>query len=157
MLFRSMRAAIPGLVVRTTFITGYPTETDEAFEHLYAFIQRVRFDHLGVFSYSPEEDTPAQGLGDPIPTEVKNARREALMALQETISLEKNQALIGKAFPMLVEGVDKAQQVIVGRTYHHAPEVDGLVIAQGIAQVGDMTNVRITGAMEHDLFGQQIS
>lgn len=155
-LIAKLRANVPHLVTRTTLIVGFPTETEQAFETLKNFVQEIQFDRLGVFTYSPEVGTPAEKLGDPIPQAVKQARLAELMELQAAISYRKNQSLVGQKFDLLVEGVDPSQNVLIGRTWREAPEVDGLVIATGKALVGDMTQVKITGALEHDLYAEQI-
>lgn len=155
-LIDQMRAKIPHLVTRTTMIVGYPTETDQAFEGLKRFVKEIQFDRLGAFTYSPEVKTPAEKLGDPIPQSVKNDRLRELMELQANISYQKNQRLIGKAFDLLVEGTDPHQNILVGRTWREAPEVDGLVIANGRADIGQMTTVRVSGALEHDLYAKQL-
>ena len=149
-----MRAKLPDLVIRTTFIVGFPGESEHSFQVLKDFIEEMQFDHVGVFTYSIENGTPAQILGDPIPQEVKEARRQELMTLQAGISYQKNQKLCGKVLNMLVEGVDQDNGILIGRTYRDAPEIDGLVIAEGTGDVGELLPVRITAAMQHDLFGQ---
>ena len=151
----TMRARIPDLVVRTTLIVGFPTETEESFEELYNFVGEMQFDNMGVFTYSPEVGTFAENLGDPISADVKEARREKLMELQSRLALEKKQALIGQTLDILVEGVDEEQDVIIGRSYRDAPEIDGLVVANGLAVVGDLTPVTIEGVGPYDLFGSQ--
>jgi ribosomal protein S12 methylthiotransferase len=151
-----MRAKIPGLVIRTTFIVGFPNETEERFQRLLDFLQEMQFDHVGVFTYSPEEGTPAEALGDPIAESVKEARREDLMNLQAGISMRKNQRLINREFSMLVEGVDEDNNILVGRTYRDAPEIDGLMFAEGQGKTGDMLTVRVKAAMQHDLMGEVI-
>ena len=149
-----MRAKLPDLVIRTTFIVGFPGESEHSFQVLKDFIEEMQFDHVGVFTYSIENGTPAQILGDPIPQEVKEARRQELMTLQAGISYQKNQKLCGKVLNILVEGVDQENGVLIGRTYRDAPEIDGLVIAEGTGEVGELVPVRITAAMQHDLFGK---
>ena len=149
-----MRAKLPDLVIRTTFIVGFPGESEHSFQVLKDFLEEMQFDHVGVFTYSIENGTPAQILGDPIPQEVKEARRQELMTLQAGISYQNNQKLRGKVLNMLVEGVDQENGVLIGRTYRDAPEIDGLVIAEGTGEVGELLPVRITAAMQHDLFGQ---
>jgi len=151
-----MRAKIPGLVIRTTFIVGFPNETEERFQRLLDFLQEMQFDHVGVFTYSPEEGTPSEALGDPIAESVKEARREDLMNLQAGISMRKNQRLINREFSMLVEGVDEDNNILVGRTYRDAPEIDGLMFAEGQGKTGDMLTVRVKAAMQHDLMGEVI-
>ncbi len=149
-----MRAKLPDLVIRTTFIVGFPGESEHSFQVLKDFLDEMQFDHVGVFTYSIENGTPAQILGDPIPQEVKEARRQELMTLQAGISYQKNQKLCGKVLNMLVEGVDQDNGILIGRTYRDAPEIDGLVIAEGTGEVGELLPVHITAAMQHDLFGQ---
>lgn len=151
-----MRERLPTLAVRTTMIVGFPTETEKEFLKLRDFVESMGFDHLGVFTYSREVGTPAAELGDPIPLAEKNARRAELMRLQEAISFKKNQNLLGSQMMMLVDGIDDRQKIAIGRTYRDAPEVDGLVVANGTAAVGDLLPVRVTGAMAHDLFAEII-
>jgi len=146
-----LRAAMPDLALRSTFIVGYPGETEEEFEALVKFVQELRFDRIGAFTFSFEPGTTSAPLGDPIPEEVKQARRERLMEVQQRISLEKNQAQVGRTLPVLVEG--NGDGLSVGRSYRDAPEVDGLVIIEGEAPVGELVPVRISGALAYDLSG----
>uniref|UniRef100_A0A7C4PL36 Ribosomal protein uS12 methylthiotransferase RimO n=1 Tax=Anaerolinea thermolimosa TaxID=229919 RepID=A0A7C4PL36_9CHLR len=146
-----MRSAIPGLALRTTFIVGYPGETEDEFETLLRFVEETRFDHVGIFPFSFEKGTPSEPLGDPIPREVKEERLQRLATLQEKISLERNQSYVGKVQQVIVEGAN--QGITVGRAYHDAPEIDGMVFIEGQAPVGEIVPVRITGAMVHDLTG----
>jgi ribosomal protein S12 methylthiotransferase len=146
-----LRARMPGLALRSTFIVGYPGETEAEFETLLDFIQEIRFDRLGVFTYFQEEATAAEVLGDPISGEVKQARRERLMAAQQAISLQKNQDLVGRELDVLIEGYGDG--LSVGRSYRDAPEIDGMVLVEGKAPVGEMVPVRVTGAMVYDLTG----
>jgi ribosomal protein S12 methylthiotransferase len=151
----TMRERIPELVVRTTFIVGFPTETEDHFQRLYEFVEEKQFDHMGVFTYSPEVGTFAESLGDPVSQDAKEARQKKLMELQSRLALEKKQALIGKTLDVLVEGIDEEQDVLIGRSYRDAPEIDGLVVANGRAAVGDLTPVEIEGVGPYDLFGSQ--
>lgn len=146
-----MRAAMPDLAIRSTFIVGYPGETEEEFQALLDFVEALRFDRLGVFTFSFEPGTESAQYGDPVAAEVKEERRERLMALQQRISLEKNQALIGKTLPVLIEG--NGDGLSVGRSYRDAPEIDGMVIVDGEVPVGELIPVRISGAMAYDLSG----
>lgn len=146
-----MRVAMPDLALRSTFIVGYPGETEAEFEALVKFVEELRFDRLGVFTFSFEPGTASAPLGDPIPEAVKQARRERLMEVQQRISLEKNQAQVGRTLPVLVEG--NGDGLSVGRSYRDAPEVDGLVIIEGEVPVGEMVPVRISGALAYDLSG----
>jgi ribosomal protein S12 methylthiotransferase len=113
----------------------------------------VRFDHVGVFTYSFEHGTPAESLGDPIPEHVKIERMEKLMQIQADISLERNQQFINRTMDVLVEGVDTENQISIGRSYRDAPEVDGLVVIEEIAPIGELVQVRIHSAITHDLIG----
>jgi len=146
-----MRATISDLAIRTTFIVGYPGETDEEFQALYDFVEQTRFDRAGAFQFSFEPGTTSAPLGDPVPAEVKQERYERLMELQQNISLQVNQSYVGKTLDVLVEGFDNG--ISVGRSYRDAPEVDGYVVVEGKAKVGDIVPVRITGAFAYDLTG----
>ncbi|MGW8143392.1 MAG: 30S ribosomal protein S12 methylthiotransferase RimO [Anaerolineales bacterium] len=146
-----MRSKMEDLALRTTFIVGYPGETEEEFHTLLDFIDEVRFDRVGAFKFSYEPGTTSEGLGDPVPEEVKQERWERLMALQQGISLEKNQALVGRSLEVLIEG--NGDGFSMGRTYRDAPEIDGLTIIEGEHSVGSMIPVRITDAMAYDLSG----
>lgn len=146
-----MRASIKDLAIRTTFIVGYPGETDEEFQALYDFVEETRFDRAGAFQFSFEPGTSSAPLGDPVPAQVKQERFERLMELQQNISLQVNQSYVGKTLDMLVEGFDNG--ISVGRSYRDAPEVDGYVVAEGRAKVGDIVPMRVTGAFAYDLTG----
>lgn len=149
-----MRSAIPGLALRTTFITGYPGETEEEFQALANFLEEIRFDHVGLFKFSFEPGTASEPLGDPIPDEVKEERLQRLAALQENISLTRNQTYVGKTQPVLIEG--HADGLSIGRAPHDAPEIDGMVLVEGDAPLGEIVSVQITGAMTHDLSGRLV-
>ncbi len=146
-----MRGAMDNLAIRTTFIVGYPGETDEEFQALYDFVKEIRFDRVGAFQFSFEPETTSAPLGDPVPAEIKQERYERLMELQQPISLQVNQAYVGKTLDVLVEGYDNG--ISIGRSYRDAPEIDGMVLVEGKAEVGDIVPVRITGAMAYDLTG----
>jgi len=152
-----LRKNMPELAIRTTFIVGYPGETETAFETLLSFINEVRFDRVGVFEFSFEPGTTSEYLGDPVPKAVKTERKERLMLTQQGISLQKNQALVGKTLDVLVEGkgvVEGSSEVIsLGRSYRDAPEIDGMVIVEGNLLEGEISPVTITGAMTYDLTG----
>jgi ribosomal protein S12 methylthiotransferase len=150
-----MRQRIPDLVIRTAFIVGFPGETEKEFATLLDFVEGVAFDRVGVFLYSEEDGTEAAALADDVPSEVKEERRERLMAIQQPISLAKNQALIGKVMDVLIEG--QGDGLSVGRSYRDAPEIDGLVLIEREVPVGEMVQVRVTGALEYDLIGQVVS
>ena len=146
-----MRDAMPDLALRTTFIVGYPGETEEEFQALLDFAEEIRFDRVGTFQFSFEPGTASETLGDPIPPGVKEERYDRLMALQQGISLERNQMFVGKTLDVLIEG--QGDGISMGRSYRDAPEIDGLVIVEGNAPTGELLPVRITGAMEYDLSG----
>lgn len=152
-----MRKALPGLALRSTFIVGYPGETEEEFQTLLDFMQEVRFDRLGVFTFSFEPGTTSEPLGDPIPQEVKDERKDRLMRLQQRISLEKNQELVGNTLDVLIEGHGQyegsGEPMAIGRSYRDAPEIDGLVFVEGKPPLGEIVPVKITGAMPYDLSG----
>lgn len=146
-----MRTAIPGLAIRTTCLVGFPGETDQEFQVLYDFLQEMRFDRAGAFQFSFETGTPSAPLGDPVPAQVKQERYNRLMELQQGISLQVNQSFVGQTLDVLIEGRDA--NLSVGRSYRDAPEIDGLVLVEGQAEIGSILPVRITGAMTYDLAG----
>ena len=146
-----MRARIPNLAIRTTFIVGYPGETDEEFLALMDFVEEIRFDRVGTFQFSFEEGTTSAPLGDPVPASVKQARFESLMELQQGISMQINQSFVGRTLDILIEGFDNG--ISVGRSYRDAPEIDGMVFVEGKLDMGQIVPVRITGAMAYDLTG----
>jgi len=146
-----MRSQIKDLAIRTTFIVGYPGETDEEYQALYDFVNEIRFDRVGAFQFSFEPETTSAPLGDPVPASVKQERYNRLMELQQNISLQVNQSYVGKTLDVLIEGYDNG--VSIGRSYRDAPEIDGMVLAEGKAKVGDIVPVRITGALAYDLTG----
>ncbi len=139
------------LAIRTTFIVGYPGETDEEYQALVDFVDEIRFDRVGTFQFSFEEGTTSAPLGDPVPASVKQERFEHLMELQQGISMQINQSYVGKTLDVLVEGFDNG--ISVGRSYRDAPEIDGLVFIEGRLEIGQIVPVRITGAMAYDLTG----
>jgi ribosomal protein S12 methylthiotransferase len=156
-LLSTIRAKVPGIAIRTTLIAGHPGETEADFEEMMRFVERSRFDRLGVFTYSHEENTHAYTLKDNVPKRVKQERMEAIMELQQGISLELNQAKIGKTFKVLVDRMEGGQYV--GRTEFDSPEVDNEVIitsAEYLRQ-GDFQPVRITAASEFDLSGEVVA
>jgi ribosomal protein S12 methylthiotransferase len=144
-----MRQAIPHLALRSTFIVGYPGETEEEFQTLLDFLKEIKFDHVGAFTFSFEPGTTSEPLGDPIPAELKAERLERFMLLQQDISLVRNQAFIGKTIDVLVEGHD--HKVSIGRSYRDAPEIDGLALIDGHAPIGQIVPAQVTGALAHDL------
>ena len=147
----NLRASVPNIAIRSTFIVGYPGESEADFSELLEFIQTIRFDRVGAFLYSCEEGTPAESLGDPISSDIKQDRLNRLMEVQQSISLALNQQWVGKTLDVLVEG--KQSGFLIGRSFRDAPEIDGLILAQGDYPVGQICKVQITGAMEYDLTG----
>lgn len=145
---------LPQAVMRTTFIVGFPGETEKQFDHLLQFVQRHEFDHVGVFTFSPEEGTPAYNLPDRLPPDIMEARRDAIMTVQQPISHKKNQAEVGKVVDVLIEQENPETGELVGRSPRFAPEVDGLVYVQGEASLGSIVPVSITDADVYDLYGQ---
>jgi len=150
-LLLRMRAGIPGLAIRTTFIIGFPGETEEHFESLLEFIERTRFERLGVFSYSREEGSRAAKMDGQIPTATKNRRHRKAMRLQQQIAAEIAEAQLGRTIRVLVE------QARAGRTSHDAPEVDCKVLLTENAPIGKFINAQITGTQVYDLVGEPLS
>jgi len=157
-----LRAAMPDIALRTTFIVGYPGETEEEFQGLLDFARAIEFDKVGAFPFSPEPGTPSAALPDQVPDEVKQARYARLMELQQPISLRKNQAQVGRVLEVLVEGEGRVEgsgePLLLARSYRDAPEIDGLVLVPGVrgAPIGEMMQVHINGAMEYDLVGEPL-
>lgn len=151
-----LRNAIPDMCIRTTLITGFPGETLEDHEELMEFVDEMEFDRLGVFTYSQEEDTAAAGFDNQVEEEVKLTRRDELMELQQEISMDKAQGLIGRTLEVIIEGVATDEDVYVGRTYMDAPGVDGYIFIKSEEELmsGDFAKVKVTGAMEYDLIGE---
>ncbi|RUA16267.1 MAG: 30S ribosomal protein S12 methylthiotransferase RimO [Clostridia bacterium] len=147
-----LRAAMPDIALRSTFIVGYPGETEEEFAALLRFIEEIAFDKVGVFKFSAEPGTPAAQLPDQIPEAVKEERWHQVMALQQAISLRRNQAQVGRVLTVLTERHEEG--MTLARSYRDAPEVDGYVILEGVYPLGRMVQARITGAMEYDLAGE---
>jgi ribosomal protein S12 methylthiotransferase len=153
-IIERIKTALPSSVLRTTFIVGFPGETDEHFEHLLQFVQRHEFDHVGVFTFSPEEGTPAYTLKNQLPQEVMSERHERVMELQQPISHRKNQQEVGKVVDVLIEQENPESGELIGRSSRFAPEVDGLVYVRGQALLGTIVPVTIQSADTYDLFGQ---
>lgn len=156
-LLDTLRQRIPGLVIRTTFIVGYPSETREDFEELCSFIEEFKFDKLGVFDFSQEEQTPSYILGDPVSSDEKNSRKARILEIQQDISLQINQTQTGKNLKVLIDRVEG--DYYIGRSYRDAPEVDGEVLipkASGSLIVGEFTDVIITECDEFDLYAEPV-
>ncbi len=149
-----LRAAMPDIALRSTFIVGYPGESEAEFQGLLDFIEAIQFDKVGAFTFSPEPGTPAATLPDQIPDEVKQERWERLMALQQEISLRRNQAQVGRTLEVLVEGHNEG--VTLARSYRDAPEIDGYVLIPATLPAGSFVDVRIRGAMEYDLLAEPL-
>lgn len=157
-LLRRIREQLPEAVLRTTFIVGYPGETEEQFQHLLDFVAEQRFDHVGVFTFSPEDGTPAAALPDPVPPEIAAERKDRLMALQQPIAAERNAAWVGRIVDVLIEQENPSTGEMLGRCGRFAPDVDGEVrVSPGegglCAAPGTMVPVRITAADTYDLRG----
>lgn len=153
-----MRSRVPGLVLRTTFIVGFPGETSEEFEHLLESVQRLRFDRVGVFEYSDEEGTAAFSAEGRVPTAEKHRRRARLMAAARDVTLESNRALVGAELDVLIEGRPEAGSAwYAGRSYRDAPEVDGLVLVKADElPMGEIVRVRVERALAYDLLGRPV-
>ena len=153
-----LRTEIPEITLRTTLITGFPGETQEQHEELMEFVDEMEFDRLGVFTYSPEEDTPAAIMPDQIEESVKEDRQADLMELQQEIAFELAEEMVGKELLVMIEGKVADENAYVGRTYKDAPNVDGLIFVESneLLMSGDFAKVRVTGALEYDLIGELI-
>jgi len=156
-IIHDLRAAMPDIALRSTFIVGFPGETREEFSALQSFLEEVQLDRVGVFRYSQEPGTPAATLPNQVPARVIERRWNEVMQLQQRVSLARNQRWNGRTIRMLVEGqgtADDGAPLVVGRSFRDAPEVDGQVFAWGVAQPGSFVNVRVTQALEYDLWGE---
>ncbi|MEH2155472.1 30S ribosomal protein S12 methylthiotransferase RimO [Nostoc sp.] len=152
-----IKTALPTAVLRTTFIVGFPGETSEHFEHLLEFVQRHEFDHVGVFTFSSEEGTPAYKLSNQLPQLVMDERRYQLMEIQQPISQKKNQQEVGKIVDVLIEQENPESGELIGRSGRFSPEVDGLVYVKGQAKLGTIVPIAIHHADTYDLYGQVVN
>ena len=154
-----LREEIPDICIRTTLITGFPGETEEQHEEVMDFVDQMEFDRLGVFTYSPEEDTPAAEFEHQIPEEIKEDRQAELMELQQDIAFELAENMIGQTVLVMIEGKVADENAYVGRTYKDAPNVDGLIFIMTDEELvsGDFAMVKVTGAQEYDLIGELLS
>ena len=152
----ALRREIPDIALRTTFICGFPGETEEDHEELMEFVDEMEFERVGVFTYSAEEDTPAYSYPDQIPEEVKEERRADVMELQQEIAFEHCENMVGEVLDVMIEGKVADEPAYVGRTYMDAPNVDGLIFvnADEMLMSGDFVRVKVTGANEYDLIGE---
>lgn len=151
-----LRKAMPDIVLRTSFIAGFPGETEQEFRELLAFAKEIRFDHAGCFTYSLQQWTGAYDMADQVPDELKHERRDRFMRQQQKIAAKRAQRFVGRTLELLVEGTGEDEDgdpVVAGRTYREAPEVDGLVFARGTAVPGSKVRVHIDEAAEYDLYG----
>lgn len=155
-IIEKLRSEIPDIILRTTLITGFPGETEEDHQELMEFVDEMEFDRLGVFTYSPEEGTPAETMEGQVPEELKEERRDEIMELQQEISLEKGNDRIGQELLVMIEGKVSGESAYIGRTYGDAPKVDGYMFVQTgeLLVTGDFAKVKVTGAMEYDLIGE---
>ncbi len=157
-MLERLREAMPDIALRTTFLVGFPGETEQDFQDLLAFVREVKFDHVGAFMFSPQDGTPAARMPDQVPERVKRRRYRELMRVARETSLERNRAWVGKETVVLVESngdiEGNGKGIFVGRTYRDAPEVDGMVFCKGEALAGEMKRVRIVEALPYDLLAE---
>jgi ribosomal protein S12 methylthiotransferase len=159
-LINRVREKVPGIAIRTTFITGFPGETDEDFEELMSFVRNCRFDNLGVFTYSDEEGTPAFDLPNKVDPKIAKQRRSRLMKEQAKISKQMNRSRVGNTYPVLFEGLSQESNLLFqGRLQGQAQEIDGYILINDMPEdlqpeVGKIYNVEITEALEYDLVGR---
>ncbi|NJQ97492.1 MAG: radical SAM protein, partial [Hydrococcus sp. CSU_1_8] len=151
-----IKTAIPEAILRTTFIVGFPGETDEHFAHLVDFVKRHEFDHVGVFTFSPEEETPAYSLPNQIAQEVMDERHDIIMQVQQPISEKKNRACVSKVVNVLIEQENPETGELIGRSTRFSPEVDGVVYVRGEAALNSIVPVRIVDADIYDLYGEVV-
>jgi len=153
-----LRTKVPGIALRTTFITGFPGETDEHFQHLLEFVREIEFDHVGVFTYFHEEGTTAYDYEDLVSDETAVSRRDELMSVQQEINRKKNKSRVGKILPVLVEGTDPEEEYLVtGRLATQAPEIDGqVIIEESEVEIGQISPMLITGSTDYDLVARQV-
>ncbi len=155
-IITKLRKEIPDICLRTTLITGFPGETEEQHEELMDFVDEMEFDRLGVFTYSPEEGTPAAEMADQIDEEIKLERQAELMELQQEIAFDKAEQMVGREILVMIEGKVADENAFVGRTYRDAPNVDGLIFINTDEELlsGDFARVKVTGALDYDLIGE---
>ena len=161
-MFATLRAAMPDIAIRTTFIVGYPGETEAEFGELLAFVREMAFDHVGCFTFSPQSESPAANEPDPVPERVKKRRQRQLMEVAQQVSLIKNRAMVGREIDVLVESASTPREgydtgFVVGRSYRDAPEVDGLVLLEGDFAPGDFVRAKVTQALAYDLVASPVA
>lgn len=154
----ALRTAMPDICIRTTIITGFPGETEEEFAEVCGFVENMRFDKLGVFTYSPEEGTPAAEMDNQIDEEIKEERKNYIMEIQKRISAEKCEEMIGKTIKVITDGKIPEEGVYCGRSYKDAPDIDGLVFFKADYEImsGDFADVKINEASDYDLIGEAV-
>lgn len=157
-IIEKLRSAVPDITLRTTLITGFPGETEEDHKELVDFVQQMRFERLGVFTYSPEEDTPAAIMEDQIAEEIKETRKDEIMSIQQTIAFAKAEQNLFKTMKVLIEGKLQDENIFIGRTYKDAPNVDGLIFVHASHELmsGEFVNVQVTDAKGYDLIGEVV-
>jgi len=153
-IIERIKQELPQAILRTTFIVGFPGETDAHFQHLVDFVERHQFDHVGVFTFSPEEETPAYTMDNQVDPDIAAHRRDILMQVQQPIAAQRNSSSVGQRVEVLIEQEHPETGLLVGRSARFAPEVDGLVYVRGSASLGSMISVNITAADVYDLYGE---
>jgi ribosomal protein S12 methylthiotransferase len=163
-MFEMLRSCMPEIALRTTFIVGYPGETDDEFSELLAFVREMAFDHVGCFTYSPQSESPAAHAPGQVPERVKRRRQRQLMEVAQQVSIIRNRAMVGREIDVLVESEQAPSDqgggdagFVAGRSYRDAPEVDGLVLLQGTAPPGEFVRARVTQALAYDLVAEPIA
>jgi len=160
-MFATLRASMPDIAIRTTFIVGYPGETDEEFSELLAFVREMEFDHVGCFTFSPQSESPAAGEPGQVPEKVKKRRQRQLMEVAQQVSIIRNRRMVGREIDVLVESLGETEDgersgISVGRSYRDAPEVDGLVLLEGDFQPGTFVRAKVTSSMAYDLVARPV-
>ena len=162
-MFETLRAAMPDIAIRTTFIVGYPGETEEEFAELLAFVREMAFDHVGCFTFSPQSESPAAHEPDPVPERVKKRRQRQLMEVAQQVSIIRNRAMVGREIDILVESTNASERdgggegFVIGRSYRDAPEVDGLVLLRGDFAPGDFVRAKVAQALAYDLVAEPVA
>ena len=166
-MFATLRAVMPEIALRTTFIVGYPGETEDDFNELLAFVREMAFDHVGCFTFSPQSESPAALEPDPVPERTKRRRQRALMEVAQQVSSIRNRAMVGREIDVLVESTSAAERatresaqgagIVVGRSYRDAPEVDGFVLLEGDFAPGDFVRAKVTRALAYDLVAEPLA
>lgn len=159
-MIATLRDAMPDIALRTTFIVGYPGETEAEFSELLGFVREMAFDHVGCFTFSPQSESPAAHAPDPVPERVKRRRQRRLMEVAQQVSAIRNRALLGREIDVLVEGAPadgERADLSVGRSYRDAPEVDGLVLLRGVFAPGDFVRARVTETLAYDLVAEPLA